>query len=71
MGIAKITIDLHMELALGLVTGGVAAVKNSRRPDKGPDSDLHRRSVLDATLNPQCRHSHGLREPDGPGHAPH
>ena len=67
----KDPVVVHMESAEGLVLGGVASVKNSRRLDKCPNLSLSRRSVLDTQLNPQWFHSDGLRELGGPGHAPH
>ena len=61
MVMAKVALVLHIGSPPRSRQVGVAAVKNSRRPGLLRRKSRHRRSVLDAPLNPNWFHSYGLR----------
>ena len=61
MVMVKTYLGRHIEFPSRSRQVGVAAVKNSRRPGLLNRQGWHRRSVLDAPLNPNWFHSGGLR----------
>ena len=61
MVMTQVALGLHMGSPPRSRQVGVAAVKNSRRPGLFNSLGCHRRSVLDAPLNPNWFHSYGLR----------